>query len=293
MPLQQWKSWKSKQGQDIHGSGQSMHGYIIFWPSLGFNPTPLAEPAMRVLWELAACFLICSWTGGCISVIFVKTEHFDAIFWKKKPDDRAWQYWRSVIGYSDDGGGEDVEGFILHEIVKGDESDIDLDIVVQSRRWNCQSGCWPHSTSRCHCIRILLFSVARYILDCGTDKCVCWTNAVEQRAWQDLKGDYSFWNEIIHFHSVYVWDPSNAKNGHVLVHWSPSSGFCHRWCDEQRLISKAEPVLPSEWQLGCCCQRATWIRPFVESLPSAWCYHCQQPCPLLPWQQYFHRWGSD
>ena len=50
-PLRQWKSWKSKQGQDIHGSGQSMHGYIIFWPIPGFNPTPLAEPAMRVLWE--------------------------------------------------------------------------------------------------------------------------------------------------------------------------------------------------------------------------------------------------
>ena len=273
----------------------------------------------------------------------------------------TWQYWRSVMGNSDDDGGEDFEGFTLHEIVKGDESDIDLNTVVQSQqliqqfspeissnsdlnwsgsggeellgewcrfacccrteqgeetektvkkekrhvdhvmvssnvesaprksvpwfcwRWNCQSGRWPHSTSRCHSIRILLFSVAGDILDwCGTsDKCVCWTKAAEQRAWQDLKGDYSCWNEIIHFHSVHVWDPLNARKGHVLVHWSPSSGFCHCWCDEQRLISKAEPVLPSERQLGCRRQRVTWIRPFVESLPSAWCHHCQQPCPLF------------
>ena len=48
-------------------------------------------------------------------------------------DDEAWQYWRSVMGDSDDDGEEDFEGFTLQEIVKGDESDIDLDIVVQNQ----------------------------------------------------------------------------------------------------------------------------------------------------------------
>ena len=34
---------------------------------------------------------------------------------------------------SDDDGEDDFEGFTLREIVKGDESDIDLDIVVQNQ----------------------------------------------------------------------------------------------------------------------------------------------------------------
>ena len=37
------------------------------------------------------------------------------------------------MGYSDDDGKDDSEGFTLQEIVKGDESDIDLDIVVQNQ----------------------------------------------------------------------------------------------------------------------------------------------------------------
>jgi len=37
------------------------------------------------------------------------------------------------MGDSDDDGEEDFEGFTLQEIVKGDESDIDLDIVVQNQ----------------------------------------------------------------------------------------------------------------------------------------------------------------
>ena len=48
-------------------------------------------------------------------------------------DDKAWQYWRSVMGDSDDDGEDDFEGFPLREIVKGDESDIDLDIVAQNQ----------------------------------------------------------------------------------------------------------------------------------------------------------------
>ena len=141
---------------------------------------------------------------------------------------------------------------------------------------------WVFSASRCHPIRLLLFAVARDILHwCGTsDKCVCRTKAAEQRAGQNLERDNSCGNKTVYFHSVYVWDPQNARNGHVLVLWSPSSGFCHCWCDEQRPISKAEPVLPSQ-QLGCSPQRATWIWCFVQSPPSAWCHHCQQPCSLL------------
>ena len=37
------------------------------------------------------------------------------------------------MGDSDDDGEDDFEGFTLREIVKGDESDIDLDIVVQNQ----------------------------------------------------------------------------------------------------------------------------------------------------------------
>ena len=43
-------------------------------------------------------------------------------------DDEAWQYWRSVMGDSDD----DFEGFTLRDIVKGDESDIDFDTCSES-----------------------------------------------------------------------------------------------------------------------------------------------------------------
>ena len=48
-------------------------------------------------------------------------------------DDKAWQYWRSVMGDGDDDGEDDFEGFTLQEIVKGDKSDIDLNIVVQNQ----------------------------------------------------------------------------------------------------------------------------------------------------------------
>ena len=37
------------------------------------------------------------------------------------------------MGYSDDDGKDDFEGFTLQETVKGDESNIDLDIVVQNQ----------------------------------------------------------------------------------------------------------------------------------------------------------------
>ena len=37
------------------------------------------------------------------------------------------------MGDSDDDGEDDFEGFPLQEIVKGDESDIDLDIVAQNQ----------------------------------------------------------------------------------------------------------------------------------------------------------------
>ena len=37
------------------------------------------------------------------------------------------------MGDSDDNGEDDFEGFTLRGIVKGDESDIDLDIVVQNQ----------------------------------------------------------------------------------------------------------------------------------------------------------------
>ena len=162
-------------------------------------------------------------------------------------------------------------------------------------RWDHQSWRWPHSASRYHPIQLPLFAVARDILHwCGTsDKCVCRTKAAEQRAEQNLEGSYSCVNETLCFHSVYVWDLPNARKGHVLVLWSPSLGFCHCWCDEQRPISKAEPRLPSQRQLRCCPQSTTWIWPFVQSPPSAWFHHCQQPCPLLSWQGYFHRWGDD
>ena len=42
----------------------------------------------------------------------------------------AWEYWKSIMGDSNDEENDDFEGFTLREIVKGDESDIDLDLVI-------------------------------------------------------------------------------------------------------------------------------------------------------------------
>ena len=41
-----------------------------------------------------------------------------------------WEFWQSVMGNSDDDEDDVFEGFTLEEITKKDESDIDLDIVV-------------------------------------------------------------------------------------------------------------------------------------------------------------------
>ena len=42
-----------------------------------------------------------------------------------------WQFWLNVMGNSDDDDEEAFEGFTLRELVKGEESDVDLDLVVQ------------------------------------------------------------------------------------------------------------------------------------------------------------------
>ena len=50
-----------------------------------------------------------------------------------------WQFWLNVMGNSDDDDEEAFEGFTLRELVKGEESDVDLDLVVQqdaSQRFN-------------------------------------------------------------------------------------------------------------------------------------------------------------
>ena len=49
-----------------------------------------------------------------------------------------WQFWLNVMGNSDDDDEEAFEGFTQRELVKGEESDVDLDLVVQqdaSRRF--------------------------------------------------------------------------------------------------------------------------------------------------------------
>ena len=48
-------------------------------------------------------------------------------------DDDKWEFWLSAIGNSDDEDGQDFEGFTVQEVVKGDESDIDLDVMVQNQ----------------------------------------------------------------------------------------------------------------------------------------------------------------
>ena len=45
-------------------------------------------------------------------------------------DDDKWEFWLSVMGNSDDEDGQDFEGFTVQQGVRGDESDIDLDVVV-------------------------------------------------------------------------------------------------------------------------------------------------------------------
>ena len=47
--------------------------------------------------------------------------------------DERLQQCRELVGDSDDGE-DDFEGFVLEEIVKGEESDIDLDVLVQADR---------------------------------------------------------------------------------------------------------------------------------------------------------------
>ena len=47
--------------------------------------------------------------------------------------DERLQQWRELVGDSDDGE-DDFEGFVLEEIGKGEESDIDLDVLVQADR---------------------------------------------------------------------------------------------------------------------------------------------------------------
>ena len=41
-----------------------------------------------------------------------------------------WQFWLNVMWNSDDDDEEAFEGFTLRELVKGEESDVDLDLVV-------------------------------------------------------------------------------------------------------------------------------------------------------------------
>ena len=45
-----------------------------------------------------------------------------------------WEFWQSVMGNSDDDEDDVFEGFTLEEITKKEESDIDLDIVVNVRK---------------------------------------------------------------------------------------------------------------------------------------------------------------
>ena len=42
-----------------------------------------------------------------------------------------WQFWLNVMGNSDDDDEEAFEGFTQYELVKGEELDIDLNLVVQ------------------------------------------------------------------------------------------------------------------------------------------------------------------
>ena len=375
------------------------------------NPVPLTEPSTHVPWEsrrarkLPSRIILPSQNAFYLKSSD-KTSNFQChyhifqfeirpavtylwffedceeiwCYFRKMADDEAWQYWRSMMGYSDDDGKDDFEGFTLQEIVKGDESDIDLDIVVQNqvlirqfsleissssdlnrsgsggeelleandadlpgvaskaKRWQRQSKnkrdalttWWSAQTLRVQPEKAFQGFAEDGNIKVGIDH----TLPVDATPFDYfcLLLPETFCTDVAHQTNVYAEQrQQNMWKCNCLFSFSLCLGSteCQKQpCTDPLLqisaiadvmskgrfqklshyfhlnensaaVPKGQPEydpllkVPSQWKFCCCPQRATWIWPFAQSAPSAWCHHCQQLRPLLSWQGYFPWWGDD